>query len=308
MTQNTVASPGQVATIGILMPGDMGHGCAMAFRQHGLRVVTCIAGRSANTASLAAKAGIETLPSLADVVSAADLILSILPPEYALDQAQQIAAVMQDTGHFPDYADCNAVAPATVQSIAAAFDGTTANFIDAGIIGLNPITEHGRTRLYVSGPDTGLIKQLDGRGMVVRDLGTEIGRASAMKMIYASSTKGAFSLYAAVAVMAELSGLRAALFAEFAESRPATLTSIETMVPRIPLDAKRWIFEMEEIARTYESFGMTPAFHQGASAIMQMAANTPLAAETRATAGGDQDLAAVLQQYIAALDIDALGK
>ena len=123
-----------------------------------------------------------------------------------------------------------------------------------------------------------------------------------MKMIYASSTKGAFSLYAAVAVMAELSGLREALFAEFAESRPATLTSIETMVPRIPLDAKRWIFEMEEIARTYDSYGVTSAFHKGASAIMQIAANTPLAAETRATARDDQDLAAVLQNY------DALGK
>jgi hypothetical protein len=40
---------------------------------------------------------------------------------------------------------------------------------------------------------------------------------------------------------------------------------------------------------------------------MQVAANTPLAAETRATARDDQDLAAVLQQYIAALDSDGLG-
>lgn len=58
--------------------------------------------------------------------------------------------------------------------------------------------------------------------MLVRDLGAEVGRASTMKMIYASSTKGAFSLFAAVAIMAELSGLRDELFKELAESRPAT--------------------------------------------------------------------------------------
>jgi 3-hydroxyisobutyrate dehydrogenase-like beta-hydroxyacid dehydrogenase len=291
----------ELTTVAILMPGDMGHGCALAFRENGLRVVTALAGRSARTHRLAEKAGIEILPNLGDVVRAADLILSILPPEHAVTQAEHVATTMKEVGKSPDYADCNAISPATAKKVAAAFANTGANFIDAGIIGLNPVKEKGGTRLYVSGGNSDLIRQLDGRGLQVRDLGPDVGRASAMKMIYASSTKGAFSLFAAVAVMAELAGLREELFREFSDSKPATLASIETMLPRIPLDAKRWIFEMEEIASTYEAYGMTPDFHKGASAIMRLAAKTPLSAQTREIAPDDHDLTAVLADYVAAL-------
>ena len=48
---------------------------------------------------------------------------------------------------------------------------------------------------------------------------------------------------------------------------------------------------------------MTPAFPTWASAIMQVAANMPLAAETLVTERGDQELAAVLPQDIAGLDM-----
>jgi 3-hydroxyisobutyrate dehydrogenase-like beta-hydroxyacid dehydrogenase len=291
----------QLKTVAILMPGDMGHGCAIAFRESGIRVITALDGRSADTHKRAVRAGLEILPSLEDVVISADLILSILPPEYAVQQAERVAAAMRIVEKSPDYADCNAISPETAKTVASVFDKSGANFIDAGIIGHNPVKEKGGTRLYVSGGDRGLICQLDGRGMLVRDLGAEVGRASTMKMIYASSTKGAFSLFAAVAIMAELSGLRDELFKELAESRPATLASIETMVPRIPLDAKRWIFEMDEIARTYAANGMTPDFHTGAGTIMRLAAQTPLSAETRETARDDHDLADVLASYVTAL-------
>ena len=139
--------------------------------------------------------------------------------------------------------------------------------------------------------------------MVARDLGPEIGRASAMKMVYASSTKGAFSLFATVAVMAEMTGLRDELFQEFSERQPNTLATIKRMVPRIPLDANRWIFEMAEIASTYEAFGVTTHFHKGAGDIMQLANRTPLAAGTRETAGDNLALSDVLQHYV-----DAMGK
>ncbi|MBL6595437.1 MAG: NAD(P)-dependent oxidoreductase [Candidatus Puniceispirillum sp.] len=297
-----------LTTVAILMPGDMGHGCASQFRQHGLRVVTCLAGRSQRTKSLADKAGLENFSSLGDLVQSVDLILSILPPEHALSQAQDVATAMRATGAYPDYVDCNAISPTTTKQVAASFDSLPARFIDGGIIGLNPVKENGRTRLYVSGQGTSLVRQLDGRGIIVRDLGDEIGRASAMKMIYASSTKGAFTLFAAVAVMAELAGLRDEIFHELEQSQPTTMATIKRMMPRIPLDAKRWIFEMEEIARTYDTLGMTPHFHQGAAAMMQLADQTPLARGTRETAQDDTALADVLQMYVDALRAKPLGQ
>ena len=67
-----------VKTLAILMPGDMGHGCAMAFRENGFRVVTNLSGRSDRTQKLAAKAQIEDLGSFEEVARQTDLVLSIL--------------------------------------------------------------------------------------------------------------------------------------------------------------------------------------------------------------------------------------
>ena len=89
--------------IAILMPGDMGHGCATVFRQHGMRVITCLNGRSQRTRALAKKAGLEDMPTLGDVMQTADLILSILPPEYAVQQAQEAATAMKAAKAYPDY-------------------------------------------------------------------------------------------------------------------------------------------------------------------------------------------------------------
>ena len=105
-----------------------------------------------------------------------------------------------------------------------------------------------------------------------------------------------------MAVTAESTGLRDELFQELSESQPNTLASIERMLPRIPLDANRWIFEMDEIASTYESFGVTPHFHTGAGDIMQIANRTPLATGTRETAIHDLALTDVLRHYVEAIE------
>ena len=39
-------------TIGILMPGDMGHGCGKIFLENNFRVVTCLNNRSNRTKKL----------------------------------------------------------------------------------------------------------------------------------------------------------------------------------------------------------------------------------------------------------------
>ena len=55
-------------TIAVLMPGDMGHAVGWALRDHGLDVITCLAGRSADTRDLSEKAGLRDVGSLDAVV------------------------------------------------------------------------------------------------------------------------------------------------------------------------------------------------------------------------------------------------
>jgi len=164
-------------------------------------------------------------------------------------------------------------------------------YIDAGIIGLNPVKENGGTRFYVSGPDTSSVEALNGRGVVVRPLGTDIGRASAMKMVYAGATKGTFSLHAAVLTTAHMHGLTEDYLKELEESLPNVRAAMERMVPRIPLDARRWLAEA----------GVTPNFHEGAADIMELADRTPIAAETRQTVDESRTLVQALDMYVAAI-------
>jgi 3-hydroxyisobutyrate dehydrogenase-like beta-hydroxyacid dehydrogenase len=117
------------------------------------------------------------------------------------------------------------------------------------------VTENGGTRLYVSGPDTSVVQELDGKGMVIRNIGEEIGRASGMKMVYASSTKGTFALHSAVLTTAHAMGLTEDYLEELRQSQPAMLVAMERMIPRIPLDAGRWQGEMHEISTTFAEAG-----------------------------------------------------
>ena len=267
--------------IAVLMPGDMGHATGRVLGTQGYDVITCLDGRSERTKALANAAGFREAGSLDEVVEAASLVLSILPPASALGQAGTVARAMKRTGAKPVYVDCNAISPATVLDIAAVMEDAGAPFIDAGIIGLKPDGVGPGPRFYVSGADTGPMQALDGKGFQVKAVGSEAGRASALKMCYAGLTKGTWTLHAAVLLAAEGHGLTAELREEFEYSQAPALAAMEARTPRLPADSGRWIGEMEEIAKTFAEAGVPSGFHEGAAAIFRILAETPFASETR---------------------------
>ena len=191
--------------IAVLMPGDMGHAVGRVLADAGYDVVTCLAGRSERTRALAETGGLSDLDSLDAVAAKASLVLSILPPAVALGLAGDMAAAMERSGARPVYVDCNAISPATARDIAQVIEAAGAPFIDAGIIGTKPGSGSG-PRFYVSGADTGpmesLGESLDGKGFQVVGLGSDPGRASALKMCYAGLTKGTWTLHTAVLLAA----------------------------------------------------------------------------------------------------------
>ena len=104
-------------TIGILMPGDMGHGCGKIFLENNFRVVTCLNNRSNRTKKLSNNAGIENVQTIENVVNLSDIILSILPPEAALKQASIVNKIILEKKKYLTYVDCNAVSPKTAEKI-----------------------------------------------------------------------------------------------------------------------------------------------------------------------------------------------
>lgn len=282
--------------IAILMPGDMGHGVGAALSGAGHTVLTCLAGRSEATRALATKAGMQDTQTLVKLVERADVILSILPPSAAVSLATEVAAAMREAGKTPVYVDCNAISPATARAAGDAISAAGAVFIDAGIIGLAP-GKGGGTRFYVSGADVSVMLALDGKGFDVISLGDEVGRASAMKMVYAALTKGTWTLQTAVMLAAEKLGLTEELTAEFAFSQKPTLDAMRARIPRLPADSGRWIGEMEEIAATFADAGVTSRFHDGAADIFRVLAQTPFAKETRETIDANRTMEDALKVY-----------
>ena len=283
-------------TIAILMPGDMGHGVGRALKEHGKDVITALDGRSARTKGLAETAGLRDVGSIRSAVEAADLILSILPPASAHDQARQVAEDMSATGSRPVYVDCNAVSPDTAIQIGNTISGSGAPYIDCGIIGLAP-GKTGGTRFYVSGADNAPMLALDGLGFSVTAVGTEPGRASALKMSYAGLTKGTWTLHTAVLLAAQQLGVLPELLEEFRISQASTLKDMEGRVSRLPADSGRWIAEMEEIASTFASAGVPSGFHDGAAEIFRLLSQTPFASETRETIDPDRTMEQALAVF-----------
>ena len=286
-------------TIAIQSPGDMGSGVGRELIARGFRAMTCLTGRSERSRQLARAAGLHTADSLDTLVESADLVLSILPPAAAEHFAEAASAAIRRTGARPAFADCNAIAPATARRVGERFAGTGVSFIDAGIIGTAPGTAALPTRFYCSGPDTSALEALDGPNIRVRRLGSDTGQASAMKMVYAATTKGTFTLHTAALIAARVYGLSEPFGAELEESRPAEFAAMSRMVPRLPLDAARWIGEMHEISETFAAAGLPAEFHQGAARVFELLTRTPIAAETRETVDPSRTLADALEMYVA---------
>jgi 3-hydroxyisobutyrate dehydrogenase-like beta-hydroxyacid dehydrogenase len=262
-------------TIALMSPGDMGHAVAAMLRAHGLRVITCLYGRSARTRSLAEKAGIEEVVDDDALVREADLLLSILVPAEAESLARRIAAALERTGAKLLYVDCNAIAPETARRIGQLVEAAGARFVDAGIIGPPPKTGT-RTPFYASGVHAKSFAALRDFGLDVRPIGERPGDASAVKMCYAALTKGTTALMTELSVAAERLGVSAVLRQEFAESQQAAAERMAGGVPAMVPKAHRWVGEMEEIAKTFEDCGLTPKTYLGAAEIYDFVARTSL--------------------------------
>ena len=265
--------------IAILSPGDMGHGVGRVLVEHGYEVITCLAGRSRRTRDLAATAGFRDVPTLEEMVLQADLIMSILVPAQAVSVAGEVAHAMRSVGASRPFADCNAVSPESASEMASAIGSAGGDYIDGGIIGGSP-ARGDVPRIYTSGPRAGLMDELDGKGIAVRNLGPRVGRASGIKMCYASMTKGTNALRVAMLTVAESLGLYDELIDELAYSQGGALSAMESSIPGLPANSGRWIGEMEEIARTFDAAGVTPRFHQGAAEIFRLLDSTTFAGES----------------------------
>jgi len=265
-------------SVALISPGDMGQAVGALLVRGGVRVLTCVEGRSERTRGLARAAGFTEIATLDGLVRESELLLSIVPPAQAVAVARDVAGALGATGSRLTYVDCNAIAPRTAREVAAVIAPTGSAFVDAGIVG-GPPRDAPSPRFYASGPGRAHFGALADAGLDVRLLGDEVGEASAVKMCYAALTKGTTAIATELLVAARKLGVYDTLITELRDSQGAQAKRMADAVPAMPGKAHRWVAEMEEIARTFEDVGLTPLIFQGAAEMYRLTARSEIGGE-----------------------------
>ncbi|MEE8289991.1 MAG: NAD(P)-binding domain-containing protein [Candidatus Tectomicrobia bacterium] len=104
-------------SVGVMSPGEMGAAVATVLRTHGLRVVTCLEGRSARTRQRAETAQLEVVSTLDRLVSTVEAVLSIVPTVEAPLVGAGIAQAMRQSGASITFIEANAISPMTSTAI-----------------------------------------------------------------------------------------------------------------------------------------------------------------------------------------------
>ena len=251
--------------IALLHPGNMGVTIGAAAATSGARVLWVSEGRGDDTRRRAAQAGLFEVRSLDEAIGQSDMVISVCPPHAAIDVAQQVSA----RKFAGVYVDANAVSRATAERIGEIILRAGASFVDGGIIG-SPVKQAGTTRLYLSGARAGDVAKLFSQSMLdARAIGPEPGAASALKVAYASWTKGTDALLLAIRAYAAHEGVDEALLEEWRISQPQLEKRCDRAAAVATPKAWRYVGEMEEIAEAFESAGLPGGFHKAAAELCE---------------------------------------
>ncbi|HEX6299949.1 MAG TPA: DUF1932 domain-containing protein [Acidimicrobiia bacterium] len=260
--------------IGVLHPGNMGAALAACVDS---QVFWASEGRSQETATRAREVELVDLGSQDSLVSAVDVVISVCPPAAAVGVAEQVSG----TGFDGLYVDVNAVSPATTRQIGQLFN----RFVDGGVVGPPPSSSRASqpapadsmpsrgndsdgTRLYLSGREASEVAALfAGSAVDTHVVGSDPGRASALKMSYAAWTKGTSALLLSVAALATSEEVIDELLDEWDISIPELRERLHRVSGGIGEKAWRFAGEMEEIARTYGDAELPNGFHLAAADI-----------------------------------------
>ena len=244
-----------MSVVAVLHPGRMGAAVGALLVAAGHDVRWLPAGRGPGTSRRADDAGLRA----ADDLAGCDVVLSVCPPEAALDTARSVA------GFGGLYVDANAVAPATSAQVREVVEAGGATYVDGGIIG-GPPTEPG-TRLYLSGDRADdVVALFEGTVLDARTVEGDCA-ASALKMAYAAWTKISAALVLGIEATAREHGVAEALHAEWELSGLDLAGRLTAGERAARSKGWRWVDEMRQIAATFAAAGQPDGFGAAAAEV-----------------------------------------
>ena len=249
----------------------MGSAMAGALIRGGARVVATLDSGSERTARLAEGTGLEFLPDLEAVVEASTVVLSIAPPEAALEIAGDIASAARRGRAAPRRGPERHRAD---DRPAARADRRRGRMRVRRRLDLGPAALEAGNNASVS---LGHSSARDRRSAVRRVecivVGDWIGDASAVKMSTASVYKGTTAVLTQALLAARANGVLEHVLADLERGAPELVSNPGRRVANGATKAARYVGEMREIAETQSRAGLTPALFEAMADVYELAAD-----------------------------------
>jgi 3-hydroxyisobutyrate dehydrogenase-like beta-hydroxyacid dehydrogenase len=237
--------------------GEAASGLMAAGFLAGGDVTVCLPFRrppSARTAQRLAEHGVTPAVD-PKAVRGADVVLSLVTPDAAVDAARAVAPHL---GAGTLYVDLNSIARQTVLEISSIVEARGAGFVDAAIMGPVPL-QRLAVPIWLSGGSAAEFHALaTHHGLNTRLISGRAGDASALKMLWSVLTKGTIALYAEALIGAHRLGLLEPMLEMVASEYGATGTPamVKRMLGSTAASGGRRLGEMEEARKTVESVGL----------------------------------------------------
>jgi 3-hydroxyisobutyrate dehydrogenase-like beta-hydroxyacid dehydrogenase len=196
--------------------------------------------------------------SLAEAMAGANAVLSLVTADEALNAAKQAAELIAPGGYF---FDMNSVAPDTKRAAAAIIDASGGRYVDVAV--MSPVLPARlATPLLVSAPyaEDGAAVLLQLGFVNVRVVGSEVGRASTIKMLRSVMYKGMEALTAECLIACEKAGVTEEVLGSFEHD---WASGADYRLDRMMVHGLRRSAEMEEVVKTLEALGVEPLMTRG---------------------------------------------
>jgi len=171
--------------VGFLGFGEVASTLSAGLLKNGVEVSTCIEDRSPRTQKLAQETGLNLYGSNRGLAENSDILISAVTPAAAIRTAREVGKYVDGV-----YVDINNISPVTAKkALSFIKNGKTA---DASIIG--SVRKGLNVQIIASGSFAHEFARLNDYGMNITVIGSEVGQASAVKMLRSSFTKGISAL------------------------------------------------------------------------------------------------------------------
>jgi 3-hydroxyisobutyrate dehydrogenase-like beta-hydroxyacid dehydrogenase len=199
----------------------------------------------------------------AQALAGANLVLSLVTADQAVAAAEANAGFLAPGAIW---CDMNSVAPETKRTAATAVTAVGGRYVDVAVMApVQPLAL--AVPLLVSGPACqDAVGRMSEIGFTnIRCVGTQIGRASAIKMIRSVMVKGIEALSAECFAAAEAAGVSEEVFASLdaSEKSQPWRDRVRYNLERMHTHGLRRAAEMEESVKTLRGLGVVPVMTEG---------------------------------------------